>query len=188
MSAAVVRAACGLVLCLLATGCGGDVVVLDEIDGDEVGRMAEQELQAENPWLTAGTMSCPDLDFEVGASVRCLRTTELSGGRVVKVGGTVEVSSRASGGRLHVAMDGDAQEFGLTGARVAAALRERTVRRFGSEPSRVECPYLRGEVGTTVSCRLKLDGDGYRVDAVVTAVDVELRETEYVFRAHRPAS
>lgn len=188
MSALVVRAACGLVLCLLATGCGGDVIVLDEIEGGEVGRMAEQELQAENPRLAPGTMSCPDLAFEVGASVRCLRTTELSGGRIVKVGGTVEVSSRASGGRLHVAMDEDAREFGLAGQHVAAALRERTVRRFGSEPSSVECPYLRAVVGTTVSCRLRLNGDRYRVTAVVTAVDAEQYETEYAFRAHQPAS
>lgn len=187
MSAVAVRAVCGLVLCLLAPGCGNeDTVDLDEIVGSEVGRMAERELMAENPHLAPGSMTCPDLRFRVGASVRCLRTAELSGGRLVKVRGTVEVTSRASGGQLHVTMDDDAEEFGLTGAQLAAALRAKVARRTGNKPSRVECPYLRAEVGTQVGCTLKLDGDRYRVTAVVTAVDAEKYETEYEFGAYEP--
>src|SRR5215216_7526592 len=99
----VIVTGCGLLLCLVVAGCGSDVTVLDEIDGEKVGTMAERELEAQNPRLAPGTLDCPDLDFETDASVQCLRTTELSAGRVVKVMGTVTVTSLSSGGRLHVA-------------------------------------------------------------------------------------
>jgi len=87
----------------LATGCGQDAVRPDELHGRDVARMAERELEAENPRMAVGTLTCPGLKFRRDASVRCLRTVELSEGRVVKVPGTVIVSSVAGGGRLHVA-------------------------------------------------------------------------------------
>lgn len=188
MSAVVVRIAGGLLAALVTTSCGSDVAVLDQIDGAKVGTMAERELEAENPRLAPGTLHCPDLDFEVGASVRCLRTAELSEGRVVKVGGSVEVSSLASGGRLHVAMDDEAREFGVTGEHIAADLRQQYVQRFHTQPSVVDCPYLRGVVGATVTCRLEAGGRRQDVDVTVTAVDSDSYRTTYVARAHRVAS
>jgi hypothetical protein len=180
----VLTSAVCLLLGVAVAGCGRDVVVLDEIEGSKVAAMAERELEAQNPRLAPGTLSCPDLDFEVGSTVHCLRTTELSEGRVVKVRGTVEVTSRASGGRLHVAMDDDAQEFGLTGDQVAAALSQQSAKRFGGVPSHVDCPYLRGKVGTTITCSVDLGATRREVDAVVTAVDAEQYDTVYVFRRH----
>lgn len=168
-----------VLLGLVATGCGRDVGVPDRLAGDSVARMAEQELEAENPGLAPGTLSCPDLEFRVGASVRCLRTTELSGGRVVKVGGTVRVTSRDSGGRLHVAMDEHAREFGLAGEQLVAGVRRKYRHRFGVEPSRLDCPYLRGAVGARVTCRLEAAGARHDVDVVVTAVDPASYATTY---------
>ena len=177
---------CLLLVGLVATGCSRDAGVPDRLDGDSVARMAEQELEAENAGLAQGTLSCPDLDFRVGASVRCVRTTGLSGGRVVKVGGTVSVTSRASGGRLHVAMDQQAREFGLDGDEFVAGVREQYRRRFGVDPDRLDCPYLRGVIGARVTCRVQAGAARYDVDVVVTAVDPATYGTSYTLDAQRP--
>jgi hypothetical protein len=182
-----VRIACALLVTTLPAGCGEDVVQLDSIDGGKVATMAERELEAENPGLSAGTLSCPDLDFHVGASVRCLRTTTLPNGRIVKVGGTVRVSSLASGGRLHVAMDTEASEFGLSGAQVAAELRRQYAQLFHAEPGAVDCPYLRGELHATVACHVRVGSHRRTVDAVVAQVDPEAYAVHCRFRPHQPA-
>jgi hypothetical protein len=176
----------GLLLVVMLSGCGGGTAAPDRLDGDSVARMAEQELEAENAGLAPGTLSCPDLDFRVGASVRCVRTTGLSGGRVVKVGGTVSVTTRASGGRLHVAMDQQAREFGLDGDEFVAGVRKRYRQRFGVDPSRLDCPYLHGEVGARVTCRVEAGGSRHDVDVVVTAVDAATYGTSYVLDGRRP--
>jgi hypothetical protein len=174
-----------LLLGAILTGCGGDPPLPDRLAGKAVAAMAERELEAENPRMTAGRLECPDLDLRVGATVRCLRTTELSGGRVVRVEGTVRVTSVAKGGRLHVAMDDGAREFGLSGERVAAGVREQYARRHHVTPTAVDCPYLRGVVGTVVTCRVEVGMRHRRVDAVVTSVDPDGYATRYVVRRHR---
>lgn len=172
-----------LVVGLALAGCGKDVPAVDVLDGAEVATMAERELMAENPRMAPGTLSCPDLEFEVGASVRCLRTTELSGGRVVKVAGRVEVTAVDAGGRLHVAMDESAAEFGLAGEQLAAELRPRFVS-AGSEPV-VECPYLRGAVGQRITCRIEVGDVRRELVVVVTAVDEATYDTDYETRRRR---
>src|SRR3954454_6488033 len=114
--------------------------------------MAERELEAESLGLAYGTLACPALELRVGASVRCVRTTAFGDGRVVKVRGTVRVTSLASGGRLHVAMDHEAAEFGVSGERVAAELRRRSRHLFHRSPGAIDCPYLRGQVGDRTTC------------------------------------
>jgi hypothetical protein len=179
-----------VVLCLWAvtTGCGTSPSQPDEIRGDDVAAMAERELEQENARMAAGTMSCPDLPFEEGSSVRCLRTTELSGGRVVKVDGTVTVTSRAAGGRLHVAMDPTPREIGLSPDQLADGVRRWYVERTGQDAQQVECPYLRGLVGTTVACRAVVGGDRGRAEVAeveVVAVDLARYTTTYVVRPVR---
>lgn len=174
----------GLVVGLALTGCGQDAPTVDVLDGDEVATMAERQLMVENPRMAPGTLACPDLEFEVGAFVRCLRTTELSGGRLVKVAGSVEVTSRESGGRLHVAMDDEAVEFGLTGDQLASEVRPR-FERAGSAPI-VECPYLRGAVGQRVTCQVEVGGVVRReLVVVVTAVDEQSYDLDYETRRRR---
>jgi hypothetical protein len=180
----VARTGATVLLVLLGAGCGRHVVPPDSLAGAEVGRMAEHELEAENPRLAPGTLRCPDLDFRVGASVRCLRTADLGQGRVVKVAGTVAVTSLASGGRLHVALDDTAQEFGISGDQVATELRRRYAQLFGGHPGAVECPYLRGAVGNRVTCRVQVGGARRAVDAVVTRVDRVQYRTVCAFRPH----
>jgi hypothetical protein len=182
-------AVAGVGCALLLAGCGGRAATgPDRLAGADVATMAERELEAENPRLTTGMMTCPDLDFEVGASVRCLRATELSGGRVVKVRGTVTVTSVESGGRLHVVMDEQPAEFGLTGSRVATDVRQRSQRWFHARPSRVDCPDLRGEVGATITCRVVIAGKRHAVDVLVTAVDRDAFRTSYVVRTRPTAN
>jgi hypothetical protein len=192
------------IVAVLVTGCGGttgdksgraalnpDSVTpspsatqapVDVLTGAQVGSIAEEQLEAQNPTMAPGTMSCPDLDFAVGASVRCLRTTRLSRGRVVKVEGTVEVTSLTGGGKLHVQMDERAMEFGLAGGYLATEVSRVFTRTHHRTPSRVRCPYLRGAVGNTIACRL-VDGDQrHDLDIVVTAVDPAAYDTDYAFR------
>ena len=175
----------GLLLAAMVSGCGGGTPAPDHLDGHAVARMAEHELEAENTGLAPGSLSCPDLDFRVGASVRCVRTIGLSGGRVVKVAGTVSVTTRASGGRLHVAMDQQAREFGLGGDAFVAAVRARYRQRFGLDPTRLDCPYLRGVVGARVTCTVDTGGGRRDVDVVVTAVDPATYGTSYRLDAER---
>ncbi|MGY2876788.1 hypothetical protein ACVW00_003978 [Marmoricola sp. URHA0025 HA25] len=188
MPVVLARTACALMVAVLSTGCGHDVVRPDTLAGDKVAAMAERELEAENQQLTRGTLSCPDLDFHVGASVRCLRTTTLTSGRVVKVGGTVRVTSLVAGGRLHVAMDEVAEEFGITGEQVATELRAKYGRMFGGRADSVTCPYVRGQVGVTVTCRVQAADGPRRVDAVVAHVDAEKYAVRCAFRPHRKVS
>jgi hypothetical protein len=179
-------ASLGCALVLAACGGGHQSPGPDRLAGRDVAAMAERELEAENVGMSTGTMTCPDLDFEVGATVRCLRTTELSGGRVVKVRGTVKVTSVGSGGRLHVAMDDEAEEFGLSGAEVAADVGRRYQRRFHVRPDRVDCPYVRGEVGAQATCLVVVAGKKHPVGVRVTAVDREAYRTSYAVSV-RPA-
>lgn len=172
----------GLVIGLVLAGCGQGAPDIDVLDGAEVATMAERELMAENPRMAPGRLSCPDLQFEVGASVRCLRTTELSRGRVVKVAGSVEVTSQDSGGQLHVAMDDEVVEFGLSGDQLASELASRYTR--GGSAAVVECPYLRGAVGHRVTCQVDVAGERREVVAVVTAVDEQRYATD--FKTRRP--
>jgi hypothetical protein len=183
----VALASLGCALLLAACGGGHQSPGPDRLAGPEVAAMAESELEAENAGMATGTMTCPDLDFEVGATVRCLRTTELSGGRVVKVRGTVTVTSMGAGGRLHVAMDEQADEFGLTGKELAAGVGRRYQSRFHVRPRRVDCPYLRGEIGSHVTCLVVAAGKRHHVAVRVTAVDREGFGTSYVV-TRRPAS
>ncbi|HEX7716595.1 MAG TPA: hypothetical protein VF416_04855 [Marmoricola sp.] len=173
-----------LLVAVLPGGCGqgAGLPLPDHLAGHEVGAMAERELEAENPRIAPGRLACPDLELRTGASVRCLRTAELSEGRVVKVRGTVSVTSLAAGGRLHVSMDPGAEEFGMTGAQLAAELRRRYSGRPEDRPARVTCPYLRAEIGQRVICRVDLAGAARTVEVAVTAVDAEQYRTTYVVR------
>ncbi len=157
-------------------------VLPDRLDGGAVARMAERELEAENPRMAVGRLTCPGLRLRIGVSVRCRRTTELSEGRVVTVSGTVTVTALSSGGRLHVAMDDRAEEFGLSGDRVATGVRDAFARRLHLRPTRVSCPYLRGVVGARVTCRV--DGAGRRrtAEVEVTGVDAADYRTAYAVR------
>lgn len=184
MPVVLVRVACTLLLAGLSAGCGPDVTRPDTLHGKDVARMAEHELEAENPQLVSGALTCPDLAFRVGAAVRCLRTTTLTNGRVVKVAGTVRVTSLASGGRLHVAMDKEAAEFGVSGAQVAAELRRRYPRLFHGQPGAVSCPYVRGRLGSTATCRVQVGATRRLVDAVVAHVDAATYDVRCSFRSH----
>jgi hypothetical protein len=188
MPRAAAQIACAMVLAALPAGCGHDVRLPDHLSGSSVGSMAERELETENPRLAHGSLSCPALDLRVGASVRCLRTTAFGDGRIVKVRGTVRVTSLASGGRLHVAMDGEATEFGLSGDRVATELRRQSGHLFHRSPGRIDCPYLRGQVGARTTCDVRIGGTQRAVDAVVTGVDAEEYAVRCTFRPHPPAT
>lgn len=96
-----------LVLVTCGCGAGADTTPTRRttLSGDRVAVMAESALEAQNPRLAPGTMTCPSLELKVGREVRCRRTAVLPGGREVRMGATVRVTSVAGGGRLHVRLD-----------------------------------------------------------------------------------
>jgi len=173
-----------ILLVVLLAGCGSPSeppLEIDRLPGAQVGEMAERELEAEHPAMAPGTITCPDLDWEVDASVRCVQVAELSEGRQVTIGGTVTVTDVTGGGRLHVELDDTVAEFGITGAYLSADLETRARDRLDPDPSSVRCPYLAGPVGTTVRCSLVHEGRKQIVLARVTALDPENHETSYEF-------
>jgi hypothetical protein len=146
-TAALVAAVAGL------PGCGPAPSV-DGIPGNRVAAMAEQQLEAMHNELATGTMTCPRLEFVVEASVRCVRIAQLSGGRQIRVLGTVSVTSTKDGGRLHVRLDDEVSEFGVSGEQLANDLRARAQRVLGAAPEQVSCPYLVGRKGARVTCEV----------------------------------
>lgn len=148
-----------LAVCLLLLGgCGSGTSTEPPaklpatLAGDRVARMAETQLEAEHPSYPHGTMTCPDLPFEVGRQARCLRTVTLADGRVLRVYGTVAVTSREDNGRLHVRLDGELASYGVGGAWLANDLLNRVLRRYRARPDRVVCPDLAGGAGVSVRC------------------------------------
>ncbi|MFL6022673.1 MAG: hypothetical protein ACJ72O_04975 [Marmoricola sp.] len=137
----------GLVAC-------GTTDRVEAIPGARVATMAEHQLEAMHSELATGTMTCPRLEFALDASVRCVRLAELSGGRQIRVLGTVTVTSTKHGGRLHVRLDDDVSEFGVSGEELANDLRARSQRLLGTAPTDVSCPYLVGRTGAVVRCEV----------------------------------
>jgi hypothetical protein len=137
------------------SGCGPAPVV-DSIPGSRVGALAEQQLEAMHADLATGTMTCPKLDFDVDASVRCTRVAQLSGGRQIQVLGTVTVTSTKHGGSLHVKLDDRVQEFGVASDQLENDLRARSQQILGVAPDKVSCPYLVGRNGATVRCNVTI--------------------------------
>ena len=177
---------------LLVSGCGGLAdgqaansagrvhPEVTELDGARVGAMAEEQLESDHADLAVGRITCPDLVVEVGSAVRCVRVAELSGGRRIRVLGTVTVTSLADGVRLHVALDDRVAEFGVTGEHLADDLSARLVRHRAAAVA-VRCPYLRGATGTVVRCTVRTGGRTTSVEVVVTGVDPSAQSTRYRF-------
>ena len=171
-----------LALGACGSGSGSDAAApatpIDFLPGARVGELAEKQLEAEHLEMALGTMTCPDLDWELKASVRCLKISELSDGRRVKVPGTVTVTSTEGAGRLHVVLDDEPAEFGVDGEHLDGVVESWVA---GQDvDGRGDCPYLTGAVGQEVRCAVAVDGVRYSVLVTVTKVDPENFRTEYV--------
>lgn len=166
---------------LLAGGCGSGTEreLPASLAGDRVATLAERQLEAENPQMTPGTMTCPELRFEVGAEVRCVRVAVLSKGRQIRVRGTVRVTGVDDGGRLHVKLDEDIAEYGVPAAYLESDLRARIVRRYGKHPDQVTCPYLKAQAGARARCEVRLGEKRLSVALTVTACDEATYTTHY---------
>ncbi|MCW2755740.1 MAG: hypothetical protein JWQ32_3151 [Marmoricola sp.] len=171
---------------LILTGCGSTVLHIDHLAGREVGVMAEHRLEEMHPGMAPGTLTCPTLRFRAGASVRCVRVAELSGGRVVRMYGTVRVVSTRDGGDLHVAMDRDVAEFGVSSQRLQQDLTAILAKRTSTVPTAVRCPFLAGPTGTSVHCTVQLGKGTTSVAATVTGTDPATYRTSYRFIVRLP--
>jgi hypothetical protein len=174
------------VVALVLAGCGSTATAVDHLAGTQVGMMAERELEEMHPGMARGSLTCPTLPFRLGASVRCLRVAELSGGRVVRMYGTVAVRSTHDGGELHVAMDDHVTEFGVSSERLQSDLAAVVAKRTNTVPTAVRCPYLAGAPGTSVRCTVQLGKVSTEVAAIVTRTDPATYQTSYRFVLHLP--
>jgi hypothetical protein len=169
------------------TGCGAGTDVttpvsspsIDSLPGAQVGKLAEEQLEAENLEMAVGRVTCPDLAWTVDASVRCVKLSELSDGRRVKIPGTVTVTSTVGGGKLHVALDDKVAEFGVDAHYLASNVTDWVTARTKVVPTTVRCPYLRGIRGATAGCGIDLAGHPGRVRVTVTDVDAKAFRTTY---------
>jgi hypothetical protein len=182
----------GLVVAGLATltGCGAAdsasvngnasaTPTIDSLPGARVGELAEEQLEAENPQMAVGRVTCPELAWKVDASVRCVKVSELSEGRRVTIPGTVTVTSTVGGGKLHVALDDQITEFGVEGDHLVGDVTSWVASRTRSRPTKVRCPYLRGVRGASTRCGVDLSGRTARVRVTVTDVDPQDYRTTY---------
>ncbi|MCW2785354.1 MAG: hypothetical protein JWP74_1871 [Marmoricola sp.] len=168
---------------ILLAGCGSPAAILhpEQLSGDRVAAMAERELEAAHPGLAAGQMTCPDLPFRLGASVRCARTASLSHGRRVGMDGTVKVTRISHGGRLHVQLDRSVSWIGVSGDQVADDLERLLRSRYRVVPRSVSCPDLRGTTGATTPCVVRIGGHRIVARAHVVRVDAATYTTYYRF-------
>lgn len=153
------------------------------ISGDELARAANSRLEKQNSTLVPGRVKCPKARAEKGASVRCLRTVDLSGGRRVKIDVAVTINEVKSDGRFHfnAVVAKKPREFGVVGGYIERDLSKQYAAQFGSPPRDVTCPDLRGAVGSSVHCTL-LVHDGKRdVTVTVDRVDRDRFDAHYVY-------
>ncbi|MFL6154545.1 MAG: hypothetical protein ACJ72D_00520 [Marmoricola sp.] len=180
------RAVLLVVAGVLLAGCGAAPASvpapakIDAVPGKQVGAMAERQLEAEHPGMARGVLTCPDLAWRLRATVRCVQVAVLSGGRRLTIPGTVTVTSVRGGGRMHVRLDDEVAEYGITAEHLSADLRTRAAARWG-RIGRVRCPYLTGPVGTTVACRVTVRGKTRPVAVRVTGRDQARSATTYTF-------
>ena len=186
-----------LAVVLVLTGCGaqaerdGETGGDDErsskprnLDGATIASRANAQLEQENPDLAHGELSCPDVEYEVGATARCVRTVVLDDGRLVRIGATVNIDKVTGTGHFTIRVDDRPTEFGVTGRSVLADLSKQYAAAYGGRRPTGSCPpYLAGKVGTTMTCRLKTREGKLRVRVKVSRVDPETYTTEYLFKA-----
>ena len=154
------------------------------LDGATIAARANKQLEQANPDLAPGDLSCPDVDYEVGATARCMRTVVLDDGRLVRIGATVVIDKVSGSGHFTIRVDDRPTEFGVTGKSVLADLSKQYAAKYGGKRPTGSCPpYLRGKAGTTMTCRLKTRDGKLRIRVKVSRVDPETYTTEYLFKA-----
>ena len=117
----------------------------DRLDGSTIASRANDQLEKENPSMVPGDLTCADVEFEVGASSRCVRTVVLEDGRLVRIGATVTIDRTAGGGHFKVKIDEKPQEFGVTGKAVLADITKQYAAKYGGKAPTGTCPpYLAG--------------------------------------------
>ena len=182
------RTLSGLVLVLLmVTGCGAEAGVSATprtLDGKTVATRANALLMKQNPQLAPGALTCQKVRFKVGATSRCTRTVVFNDGRLVRSGATVTIDGVKDGGHLEVQVDDEPAEFGITGKAVFDDLARQYAARSKVKAPTGGCPpYLKGEVGTTITCSLETAQGNLAIEVKVTKVEPKTFETQYTFRS-----
>lgn len=181
-----------LALVVLVAGCGAGAEVSakpQKLDGQTLASRANTQLEKQNPQLVHGELTCADVKYEVGATSKCIRTVVLDDGRLVRIGATVTIDKVKGSGHFKVSVDNEAKEFGLTGKAVFEHLSKQYAEKFKTRPPTGSCPpYLKGEVGTQMTCTLVVaaregPAEKLRVQVKVSRVDAKTYQTSYVFKA-----
>lgn len=171
-------------LAVLVSGCGFEVSTTPkELDGEKLAARANRQLEAQNPGMAPGELTCEDVAYEKDATARCVRTVVFDDGRLVRIGATVTIEDVEGEGRFGITVDEAAEEFGVTGRSVFEELANSYERRFGDVPTGA-CPeYLPGKVGESMTCTLQTNRGRLRVRVEVTRVRPETFETQYTYES-----
>ena len=171
---------------LLVAGCGGSVEVSSKpttLKGATIAQKANAQLEKDNPRIAHGQLTCADVNYRKGATTRCLRTVELSQGRRVLIGATVTITDTAGGGHYSIQVDKQVKEFGQTGSSIAQDLAAQYAKRYRTGTPQVTCPpYLEGQVGATITCRLRSDTGALDIEVKVVRVDPQNYAIAYTFK------
>ena len=171
---------------LVVAGCGAEAGVSSapkNLDGETVAARANALLEKQNPQLAPGALTCQKVRFKVGETSRCTRTVIFDDGRLVRSGATVTIDGVKDGGHLQVQVDDEPTEFGITGKAVFADLARQYAARYKVKPPTGSCPpYLKGLVGTTITCDMVTAEGKLAVEVKVTEVDPKTFETQYTFK------
>ncbi len=176
---------------VLLAGCGAGAEVStkpEKLDGKTLASRANAQLEKQNPQLVHGELTCADVKYKVGATSDCMRTVVLDDGRLVRIGATVTIDKVKGGGHFKVAVDKEAKEFGLTGKAVFEYLSKQYAEKFKTRPPTGSCaPYLKGVVGTQITCNLVVTAregpaEKLRVQVEVSRVDPKTYQTFYTFK------
>lgn len=166
-------------LVLALAGCGLALHgVSGLISGTEVGVEAEKVLEKQ-PGVLPGTMTCGALHDRAGDSTRCARVVNRNG-TLVTVGVSVTLLAPGRPHQLRVQADPTAEEFGLDGDVLEQDLAQRYDAKYAVQPDNVTCPYLRGQAGTQVTCKLTVAGELHDVVVTVDHVDGTTYAVHYV--------
>jgi hypothetical protein len=172
---------------LMVTGCGGEAgvsTVPKTLDGKTVATRANALLMKQNSQLAPGALTCQKVRFKVGATTRCMRTVVFNDGRLVRSGATVTIDEVKDGGHLQVQVDDEPAEFGITGKAVFADLARQFAAKYKVKPPTGGCPpYLKGKVGTTITCALETAQGKLGIEVKVTKVEPKTYETQYTFKS-----
>lgn len=167
MAALMVVTVCG---CSVHAGSDDESTNPPTVSGEKVAEMTDARLMETQVGLLPGTVDCPDLDVEVGASVTCLRTIE-TGGVYWTIDVTVEVTEvdrEDEDFSFHIQVADSLNAYRIRGEWLERRAAREVTTLYGARPTAVDCRDLPRVQGEQRTCSLTVQGERKRMRIRVT--------------------